>query len=158
MYKLYYELDAPEVLNLTRIEYSRYIDTIQCNHGSSSWREPVGYRWSDLELEGVCDDLSAVFFSRVINTSVGMIISSFYIREDEENSYLRVTQGSIIKWNYADSEYGSSETFSLTLSIEDIQRIMFGSKDDLKKEKSKRKPKQKKIIIPERQIIICRTL
>jgi hypothetical protein len=157
MYKLYYELDAPEVLNLTRIEYSRYMDTIQCNHGSSSWREPAGYRWSDLELEGVCDELSAVFFSRIINTFVG-ILPTFYIRKDEENYYLRVTQGSIIKWNYADSEYGPSENFSLTLSVGNIQRIMFGSKDDLKKEKPKNKPKQKKVIIPERQIVICRTI
>jgi len=157
MYKLYYELDKPEVLNLTRIEYSRYMDTIQCNHGSSSWREPAGYRWSDLELEGVCDELSAVFFNRLIYSSMDMI-PLFYIKEEEANSYLKVMQSSIVKWNFTDSEYRPSENFSLTLSIRDIERLIFGTGDGLKKEKPKRKPRQKKIIIPERQIVICRTL
>ena len=157
MYKLYYELDKPEVLNLTRIEYSRYMNTIQCNHGSSNWREPAGYRWSDLELEGVCDDLSAVFFNRLHYLPIDMI-PLFYIKEEEENSYLKVMQGSIVTWNYTDSEYRPSENFSLTLSIADIQRLMFSTVDESKKEKPKKKSKQKKIIIPERQIIICRTL
>jgi hypothetical protein len=158
MYKLYYELNALEVLNLTYVNYSRHINIHRYWDGRGHARaEPVGYNWSDLELKGIYDDLSAVFFSRIINTFVG-ILPTFYIREDEENYYLRVTQGSIIKWNYADSEYGPSENFSLTLSVGNIQRIMFGSKDDLKKEKPKNKPKQKKVIIPERQIVICRTI
>jgi hypothetical protein len=155
MYKLYYELDKPEVLNLTRIKYSRYMDTIQCNHGSSSWREPAGYRWSDLELEGVCDELSAVFFNRLIYSPMDMI-PLFYIKEEEANSYLKVMQSSIIKWNFTDSEYRPSENFSLTLSIRDIERLIFGAVDKSKKEKPKRKLKQKKVIIPERQIVICR--
>jgi hypothetical protein len=84
------------------------------------------------------------------------MIPIFYIREEEENSYLRVTEGSIIKWNFTDSEYRPSENFSLTLSISDIQRLMFSTVDELKKEKSKKKPKPQKVIIPERQIVICR--
>lgn len=157
MYKLYYELDKPEVLNLTRIKYSRYMDTIQWNHGSSSWREPAGYRWSDLELEGVCDELSAVFFNRLIYSPMDMI-PLFYIKEEEANSYLKVMQGNIVKWNFTDSEYRPSENFSLTLSIRDIERLIFGAVDESKKKKPKNKSRQKKVIIPERQIVICRTL
>jgi hypothetical protein len=152
MYKLYYELDKPEVLNLTRVSYSRHVNTQRYTHGSSSWLEPSGYRWSDLELEGVCDELSAVFFNRLIYSPIDMI-PLFYIKEEEENSYLKILQGSIVKWSSTDSEYRPSETFSLTMSIRDIERLIFGAV-----EKPKRKPKQKKVIIPERQIVICRTL
>lgn len=155
MYKLYYELDKPEVLNLTHISYRRHIDTVQYSHGSRSWVEPSGYRWRDLELEGVYDELSRVFFDRLLFSTMDMI-PIFYIREEEENSYLRVTEGSIIKWNFTDSEYRPSENFSLTLSIRDMARLMFNTVDELKKEKSKKKPKPKKVIIPERQIVICR--
>jgi len=86
------------------------------------------------------------------------MIPLFYIKEEEANSYLKVMQSSIVKWNFTDSEYRPSENFSLTLSIRDIERLIFGTGDGLKKEKPKRKPRQKKIIIPERQIVICRTL
>jgi hypothetical protein len=155
MYKLYYELDKPEVLNLTRISYTRNIHTQQYTHGSSNWREPVGYRWRDLELEGVCDELSVVFFNRLIYTPMDMI-PLFYIKEEEENSYLKVMQSSIVKWNFSDSEYSPSENFSLTMSIRDIERLIFGTVDELNKEKPKNKPRQKRVIIPERQIVICR--
>jgi len=85
------------------------------------------------------------------------MIPLFYIKEEEENSYLKVMQGSIVKWNYTDSEYRPSENFSLTMSIRDIERLVFGTVDGLNKEKSKKKPRQKKVIIPERQIVICHT-
>jgi len=157
MYKLYYELDKPEVLNLTRVSYIRHVNTQRYTHGSSSWLEPSGYRWRDLELEGVCDELSGVFFNRLIYSPMDMI-PLFYIKEEEANSYLKVMQSSIVKWNFTDSEYRPSENFSLTMSIRDIERLIFGAVDELKKGKPKNKSKQKKIIIPERQIIICRTL
>jgi len=159
MYELCFGIDTPTVLNLTRVSYSRRIHTQQCVHGGSVWQEPIGSSWSNLELEGICDDKSAVFFNSLFSTAPPVnSFSSFYLKEEIDKFFIKVTGANIIDWRYTDSENRADEVFSLTLSVTDIQRIQFHKIDELKKEKLKRKPKQKKVIIPERQIVICRTI
>lgn len=155
MYEMCYDLVTPAFLNLTRVSYSRNVHTQQYTHGSRSWQEPVGYSWSDLDLEGNCDDLSAVFFNQLFPSA---IISSynFYIKEEQSNFCVRVVDANIIRWHYTDTEYRPDETFSLTFAVTDIQRIQAYKVGDSNEDKSKKKVKEKKIIIPERQIVICR--
>jgi hypothetical protein len=80
--------------------------------------------------------------------------SSFHIKDDETGFHIRVSGGYIKKWYYNDSEDRSSDLFSLTLEVTDIQRLV----GDKIKKSALKKVKEKKIVLPERQIVICRTI
>lgn len=154
MYKLYYKLDTPEVLNIATVNYSRHIHTQRYSHGGRSWLEPAGSSWSDLRLEGPCDLLAGSLFFRLRETynSNSDFFSTFYIMDNESDFSIKVSGVYIKDWRYTDSEDSSGDTYSFTLGVTDIQRLP--SKKIEKK--TQKKPKEKKIIIPERQIVICR--
>lgn len=157
MYKLYYELDTPEVLNIATVNYSRHMHTQQYSHGGSVGVEPIGQSFSDLCLEGPCDYLTPIFFNNLYQVHEHMNInprSSFHIKDDDTNFHIKVSGGYIKKWYYNDSETRSSDLFSLTLGVTNIQRLVGGKINKL----ASKKVKEKKIVLPERQIVICRTI
>jgi hypothetical protein len=160
MYELYSADSGFKLLNLSTVSYNVNVQTRRYNHGGSSWVEPVGRRFSNLHLEGPCDPLGGSFFSRLSDMDIPQgFLSSFIISEYDMDYLIGVSGACIVGWRYTDSENNDQSNFSLTFSVENIQRLASVS-STLKNEKksTKKKVKEKKIVLPERQIVICRTI
>lgn len=161
MYELYPIEGGLKLLNLYTVNYNVNVQTQRYNHGGSSWVEPVGRRFSNLHLEGPCDPLGGSFFSRLSNMDIPQgFLSSFIISGNTMDYLIGVSGACIVGWRYTDSENNDQSNFSLTFSVENIQRLASASSTLENKKKiknTKKKVKEKKIIIPERQIVICRT-
>ena len=162
MYELYPIEGGLKLLNLYTVSYNVNTQTQRYNHGGSSWVEPVGRRFSNLHLEGPCDPLAGSFFSRLSDMDIPQgFLSSFIISENTMDYLIGVSGACIVGWRYTDSENINQNNFSLTFSVENIQRLPSAtstSKNETKIKKVKKKPKEKKIVLPERQIVICRTI